>query len=212
VALQSAVARIERRTGLPVLALPLVEEFHIDLGFDLDSGWTPRRPLRALERIDEDERPLVAALQDGFPLSERPYAGIGRTCGMDAPAVMRACARWLQRGIARRIGVVVRHRRLGFTANAMVVWDAPDDEVRAIGQRLAAQEGVTLCYRRPRRPGWPYNLFCMIHGRERGAVEHRVAQLRGVLGITGLPSEVLFSRRCFTQRSARYAIRSGTHG
>ncbi len=210
--LQAAIDRIERDTGLPVLVLPLLEEFHIDLGFDLGTGLSPRHPARAAARIDEADRPLVAALQDGFPLIERPYAEIGRASGMGEAAVMDACKRWLAHGVARRIGVVVRHRRLGFEANAMVVWDAPDDELRAIGARLAAEADVTLCYRRPRRPGWPYNLFCMIHGRERGAVERRIGQLRRGLGIAALPHEVLFSRRCFTQRGARYASRAVAHG
>ena len=31
--------RIESRTGLRVLRLPLLEEFHIDLGFPLDFGY-----------------------------------------------------------------------------------------------------------------------------------------------------------------------------
>jgi DNA-binding Lrp family transcriptional regulator len=210
--LQAAIGRIARHTGLPVLDLPLLEEFHIDLGFDLGTGRSTRHPARATARIGEADRPLVAALQEGFPLSEQPYAEIGRACGMDAAAVLRACGRWLANGVARRIGVVVRHRRLGFNANAMVVWDAPDADLRAIGSRMAGEPDVTLCYRRPRRPGWPYNLFCMIHGRERGAVERRIARLRRDLGIERLPHEVLFSRRCFTQRGARYAARASTHG
>jgi siroheme decarboxylase len=211
-ALQAAIARIERDTGLPVLVLPLLEEFHIDLGFDLKTGWTPRHPARAAARIAEAHRPLVAALQEGFPLRDEPYAEIGRACGMDAAAVTEVCRLWLAQGVASRIGVVVRHRRLGYEANAMVVWDVPDEAARALGELLAGQDGVTLCYRRPRRPGWPFNLFCMIHGRERGAVERRILRLRRDLDIEALPHEVLFSRRCFTQRGARYARPAIAHG
>ena len=36
------IDRIEYSTGLPVLPLPLLEEFHIDLGFDLDTHAAPR--------------------------------------------------------------------------------------------------------------------------------------------------------------------------
>jgi len=35
-ALERVLRRIEIRTGLPVLRLPLLEEFHIDLGFPLE--------------------------------------------------------------------------------------------------------------------------------------------------------------------------------
>ena len=65
---------------------------------------------------------------------------------------------------------------------------------------------VTLCYQRPRRlPEWPYNLFCMVHGRDRGLVEAQVEQMAARLGLQDVPRAVLFSRRRFKQRGARYA-------
>jgi DNA-binding Lrp family transcriptional regulator len=83
--------------------------------------------------------------------------------------------------------------------------DVPDDMVDAVGERLTRAADVTLCYRRPRRlPGWPYNLFAMVHGRERGAVLARIDQLLDEHGLAGLPHAVLFSTRRFKQRGARY--------
>jgi DNA-binding Lrp family transcriptional regulator len=119
--------------------------------------------------------------------------------------VLDSLRRWLEAGVVRRIGAVVRHRRLGYQANAMVVWDVPDREVAAAGARLASDQAVTLCYRRPRvPPGWPFNLFCMVHGRERGRTLEEVERLSEAHGLQRFPREVLFSRRCFAQRAARY--------
>ncbi|MFY9314057.1 MAG: AsnC family transcriptional regulator [Burkholderiales bacterium] len=208
-ALDACVARIECDVGLPMLVLPLEEEFHIDLGFDLRTGRRSGTACAAASpgaRVDEFARPLIAALQDGLPLVRQPYAALARAAGTSAGELMRGIGRWLEQGVARRVGVVVRHGRLGFEANAMVVWDAPDASLGRIGAAIAAEDFVTLCYRRPRRlPEWPYNLFCMIHGLERGAVLLQVAGLRDRLGIAQLPYEVLFSTRCFKQRGARYA-------
>jgi DNA-binding Lrp family transcriptional regulator len=103
--------------------------------------------------------------------------------------------------------VVVRHRELGYRANAMVVWDVPADRVTGAGRQLAALPYVTLAYQRPRRlPAWPYNLFCMIHGRDRRAVRDLVDQASGAVGLSDLPRAILFSRRCFKQRGARYGV------
>ena len=212
-ALDASFARIEsgigRGIGLPMLSLPLLEEFHIDLGFDLATGHAPRAPRAAPPsgtRVDVAERPLIAALQEGFPLVPQPFSALGRASGMSAGELTRIFGRWLEQGVARRIGVVVRHRRLGYEANAMVVWDAPDAAVSRIGAAIAGEDYVTLCYRRPRGlPAWPYNLFCMIHGRERAAVLRQIGLLRGKPGLADLPCEVLFSRRCFKQCGARYA-------
>jgi hypothetical protein len=88
----------------------------------------------------------------------------------------------------------------------MAVWDVPDVFVTGIGARLARRPEVTLCYRRERHPPeWPYNLFCMIHGRDRGAVEGQIALIEREEGLSDALGEVLFSRRAFKQRGARYA-------
>jgi DNA-binding Lrp family transcriptional regulator len=160
---------------------------------------------------DSRDRRLLAAIQEGLPLVSRPYAEIGRRAGLSEAEVLERLGRWLEAGVVKRLGVVVRHRELGYRANAMVVFDVPDERVGDIGARLAACPGVTLCYHRPRRgPDWPYNLFCMIHGRDRAKVEAQVEALAAAAGIAGLPRAVLFSRRCFKQRGALF--RRGSAG
>ena len=162
--------------------------------------------------LSETDRRLAAALAEGLPLDLHPYARLGETLGLDEAEVIARTRRLVESGAIRRLGVIVRHRALGYRANAMVVWDAPDAQVAEIGRRLAALPFVTLCYRRPRRPpDWPYNLFCMIHGRERATVEAQADEAVAACGIAGLPRDLLFSRRCFKQRGARYAA-SATRG
>lgn len=152
------------------------------------------------------DRRLLAAIQDGLPLVPRPYAAIGDTLGMGEVEVIAGLRRLIEGGVIKRFGVIVRHRELGYRANAMVVWDVPDERVGDAGRTLAALPFITLCYRRPRRlPVWPYNLFCMIHGRDRDAVEALVDQASAAAGLEGLPRAVLFSRRRFKQRGARYS-------
>ena len=115
-----------------------------------------------------------------------------------------------------RLGIIVRHHELGYTANAMVVWDVPDHAVRAAGRRAAAAPCVTLCYQRLRAlPEWRYNLYCMIHGTDRDRVSGEIAALRANCDLVQYPFEVLFSRQRFKQRGARYlpAIAAAvTHG
>lgn len=200
---EDTIAAIEKATGLPVLRLPLIEEYHIDLGFDLADRAAPRTGCApvAAPSLNADERNLVAKLAQGLALVPRPYAELG----LPEARVIGALRDWLEAGVVRRIGAVVRHRKLGYEANAMVVWDVPDNEIDAKGRRLAKDAAVTLCYRRPRvLPGWPYNLFCMVHGRERPAVLHDIERMTALHGLGRRPRAILFSRRCFSQRAARY--------
>ena len=215
-ALDAAIARIERASGLRVLALPLLQEYHIDLGFDLGRDCVvhempkPRSrrktPERRPHRLSVQAKKIIAAVQAGLPLQPRPFDAVAHQAGCTTAAVLATLAGWLADGVARRIGVVVRHSALGFAANAMVVWDVPDADVPEVAEMLASHPQTTLCYRRPRhRPEWPYNLFCMIHGRDRDAVLSTLAKLRHRIELVGIPYEVLFSTRCFRQRGAHYA-------
>ena len=208
--LQATLKAIEEAAGLPLLKLPLLEEFHIDLGFPLH-GHTCKtkataRAVQPAAPIDEAGRRLVSVLQEGLPLFMRPFALIAERIGASESEVMGRIGNWLDDGAIKRFGVVVRHRELGYTANAMLVHDIPDHRVAELGRALAEEPAVTLCYRRPRvLPGWPYNLFCMIHGRERAEVEAIIADLRQRHGLADCAHDVLFSLTRFKQNGARYA-------
>ncbi len=207
---------IWQRTGYQPLHLPMLEDFHIDLGFDLlrphqghNTGATrgagsvapPSTPPLSLPF----ETALIGAIQKGFPLVERPFAEIGAGIGLAESEVIAGLAHLAAKGIIKRMGVIVRHRELGYRANAMVVWDIPNDQVGKVGQSIGSFGAVTLCYRRPRRlPGWRYNLFTMIHGCRSDEVLEMVEQLKNKCGLNDTACAVLFSRRCFKQCGAQY--------
>lgn len=152
------------------------------------------------------DRRLLATIEDGLPLESRPYARVAEQLGATEDAVIARLAALQRHGVIRRFGVIVRHRELGYTANAMAVWDVPDATVRETGRRIAAMPGVTLCYRRPRRPpAWTYNLFAMVHGRDRETVERVIDDITEQAALHDRPRAILFSRRRFKQRGARYA-------
>ena len=168
-------------------------------------GARRRAQVPAESGLGEEDRRLIGAIQDGQPLVPRPYAEIGRRAGLSEAAVIGRLDAWLDSGLLKRFGVVVRHRPLGYQANAMLVFDVPDADVGEAGRRLAACPAVNLCYRRPRRGAlWPYNLYCMIHGRDRERVEAEIERIVAACGLAGVPRAVLFSRRCFKQRGAHY--------
>ena len=157
--------------------------------------------------LNDRDRALIDAVCTGLPLVPRPYAALAAALGMTEAEVLERLRHLCATGVIRRFGVVVRHWPLGYSANAMVVFDVPEPKLQPAAHRLAALPWVSLCYRRPRRlPLWPYNLYCMIHGRDRARVESLVLEAAKAAGLTGQPRAVLFSRRCFAQRGARYGL------
>ena len=106
-------------------------------------------------------------------------------------------------GILTRLGVIVRHRALGWGSNAMVVWGIPAEAIQAAGLALAGLPGITLCYQRRIVPGvWPFGLFSMIHARSRGEALDVLGQARALPDLSGATHRVLFSTRCFKQAGA----------
>jgi len=155
--------------------------------------------------LTEQDYQLIAAIQGGLPLVSHPYAAVGERIDMSEDQVISRINEMQESGVIKRFGVVVRHHELGYTANAMVVWDVPEQRLDEVGEALGDQPCVTLCYQRPRRlPEWPYNLFSMIHGRGQEVVTAQVEQLVDVLGLSDIPHEILFSGQRFKQRGARY--------
>jgi len=155
--------------------------------------------------LDEQDKRLISAIQSGLPLCPHPYAEIGKHIGMSEAEVIQRLQQLMADDFIKRMGVVVRHHELGYRANAMVVWDIPDAQVRELGQCMGQFEFITLCYQRPRRlPDWRYNLFCMIHGRNRQEVLSCVDFVIERCALQDISHEVLFSQRRFKQRGARY--------
>jgi len=155
--------------------------------------------------LNEIDSLVVAAMVDGLPLCARPFKAIGERVGLGEAQVIGSLAKMRDGGVIKRFGLIVRHHELGYRANAMSVWNIPDDRVDAVGRCFGKFDFVTLCYRRPRHlPEWPYNLFCMVHGRERTAVQGQVDQLAIACGLENVGRDVLFSTRRFKQCGARY--------
>ena len=165
--------------------------------------------------LDVRDRQLIEIVQLGLPVCPRPYAEIGSTLSMSEAEVLERLTRLKQNGLIKRMGVIVKHHQLGYLANAMIVWNVPENLVKQLGVHISQFAFVTLCYQRPRQAEWSYNLYCMIHGKDRATVLMQLEQLNVACGLAGFDREVLFSRRCFKQRGAIYQRATGaslTHG
>ena len=205
--LEQSMLALERATGLAAMRLTMLRPYRIDLGFDLRrrTAGAPvsEAPRRRPEPVAAADLPLAALVEQGLPLVERPYAAWAAELGCTEAVVIACLQRWLDAGTMSRFGAVVRHHEFGFDANAMTVFDVPDEQVDACGAALARADGVTLAYRRVRAPGWRYNLYCMVHGRDRDAVLAVIDSLVESCGLAGYPRRVLFSRRRFKQTGPR---------
>ena len=211
------LTEIQTKTGCPVLNLPMLTDYYIDLEFpvvnddriaregvtETDVSAT-RISEEAIGDLTDTERSIILAIQDGFPMTMTPYAAIGRQLGIGPVTVTETISELIEKRCIKRVGCVINHITTGFTANCMVVWDVPDAELDRRGEQVGQLPFVTLCYHRPRRPkqGWRYNLFTMVHGRESEIVDAKIDEL--AREHLPYPHERLYSEEKLKQTGARY--------
>jgi DNA-binding Lrp family transcriptional regulator len=155
--------------------------------------------------LDNLNQQLLAQLAEGLPICSRPYLEIGERLGISEIEVIERLKQLQSNGMIKRFGVIVKHAALGYRANAMCVWQVPEMQIDEIAEYLLKFSFVTLCYQRPALPEWNYNLYCMIHGKDKNTVLAQIAQINSHPKIQTFTHQILFSRRCFKQRGAIYS-------
>lgn len=158
----------------------------------------------------------VRALQEHLPLVSRPFREAARRLGQTEGQYLEGVRGLIERGYVRRFGAVLHHRRAGFLANAMGVWQVPAGSVLRVGTQMAAFPAISHCYERVTYPDWPYNLFTMVHARgsaECEAVLRRVADHVGIGNYVALYSDREYKKarvRLFTGEFSEWEKRWGT--
>ena len=153
-------------------------------------------------RLSTREIAAVRELQKDFPLVSRPYDVLAEAAGMSVAELLAHGHRLLARRQLRRVAAVLYHRQAGFKANAMGVWAVPSDQVDRVGPLMAGFAAVSHCYLRPTYPDWPYNVFTMVHGRNKQACDAVLEAISRATGITQYAA--LYSTREYKKVRVRY--------
>ncbi|MGC9334959.1 MAG: AsnC family transcriptional regulator [Anaerolineae bacterium] len=220
--LAAEIDRLARQAGVDDwLNLPALRVFKIKTHFGLSGSAGPgAKPARSRRGAGREENPaasgaatnrgvapadipLIRALQAPLPLVSRPFAALAAEQGLAEEALLDGAERLQAAGIMRRFSAVLRHRRVGYTANGMACWAVPLERIEAVGPVAAQFREVSHCYQRPAYPPrWPYTLFTMIHGQSREEVEAIVARIAQKTGINEY--QVLYSTREFKKERIKY--------
>jgi DNA-binding Lrp family transcriptional regulator len=150
-----------------------------------------------------------------MPVISEPYAPAAERLGVSPGEVLRRLESLRERGALRRVAAILYHRRAGFSANGMGVWEVPEEEILETGKRMAAFRGISHCYQRPTYADWPYSVFTMAHGRSKAecdAVLDAIAEATGITNRATLYSSTEFKKvrmLYFTDAFARWEAERG---
>ena len=132
-------------------------------------------------RLDRRRRQVLAALQEGLPVVERPFAALAERIGATEDDVL-ALARELKRaGLIRRFGGVFDSRAMGFATTLCAARVRPE-RLAELARRVSRFPQVTHNYRRDGR----YNLWFTLTARDPAALRRVMTRIRGMAPVEEL--------------------------
>jgi DNA-binding Lrp family transcriptional regulator len=152
--------------------------------------------------VSELDKKIIRALQGEFPLVAEPYKELAAGIGISEDLFLQRVRAMEEDKKIRKMGAVLRHREVGFKANVLAAWVVPQEKLDEIARQMAKHPAVTHCYDRTTAPGWPYNLYTMIHGHSREECEQIARELGEENGVA--ERTMLYSKHEWKKTSMKY--------
>lgn len=191
-----------------IFDLPALRVFKLRAYFGADEResalCSTREEISRRIELSDFDRKIINEIQRDLPLKSGAFDDFAARLGVDVDDFLKECHSLLDRGVIRRYGAAINHRRTGYQANAMVCWIADADKVEIIGRKLASLGAVSHCYERKTNLQWRHNLFAMVHGHNRTECAQVVS---GVSEDNGMAVPlVLYSTREFKKTRIIYEV------
>ena len=113
--------------------------------------------------MDEIDLELLSAVQDGFPITPRPFRDLGLALGLDEEEVITRLSCLQKVGLVRRIGPVLDLRKLG-RSGILAALEVSREEADRAAQVINEYTEVSHNYLRPDDSG--YNLWFTVSATE----------------------------------------------
>lgn len=164
----------------------------------MDADWNKAQALTDFDIA------FVRAMQEDLQIIPEPFKDMSDDLGINIDALFAHVDDMVGRKLMRRFSAVLHHRRAGFAANAMGVWNVPEARSEEVGNLMAQSRSVTHCYERPRFPDWKYSHFTMLHATSQEGCEELAKEISDTTGITDY--QLLYSSREYKKTRVRYFV------
>ena len=213
--LKTEVDKFSKLPGiLKVRLLPTIKLFKIGVKLDMvDDKKKEIAPTEEKKKINEvkfspteDDKEFIRQLQKDLEVVDRPFLSAANALGMTEAQVFDKLRHYEEIGVMRRYAAILRHRDVGFTANGMIVWRVPEDQIEPVGAKLGAFPQISHCYQRPVYSDWPYNVFSMVHCKSIPEAEEMAKEIQKHINVSDY--KILFSSREFKKTRVEYFVES----
>jgi DNA-binding Lrp family transcriptional regulator len=163
------------------IVLPTLKLFKINVKLDTTGKDEKKEKVKKVVHTDIELTPLhhqiIQRAQYDIDFVSEPFADIVKELNITYETFFNILQELQEAGVMRRFASILNHRKAGFNANAMVVWDVDEEIGEEIGAKAAAFSAVSHCYLRPKYENWPYNLFTMVHGKTTEETNAMIAEM-----------------------------------
>ncbi len=182
--LEKTVALLAQKTGAKdAIILPTLKMFKIAVKLNTTGKDAKKEKVAKRRHKEITLTPLhhkvIRHTQYDLPITREPFAKVVEELDISYETLFDTLNELQEAGVMRRFAAILNHRKAGFNANAMVVWDVDPQKGEEIGKKAAEFSAVSHCYLRPKYENWPYNLFTMVHGKtteETNAIIESIAE------------------------------------
>ena len=129
-----------------------------------------------MEKLNNEEKKVARFIQRDIPLASSPFDESRASCGLTADKIVNICQSLLEKGIVRKFGAILRHQKTGYVKNALVAWSIPADQIETAGKIFASFSFVSHCYERNPAFRDKYNLFTMLHSKDKN-ISSRIEEM-----------------------------------
>jgi DNA-binding Lrp family transcriptional regulator len=223
--MDETLAKMVKETGAEATRkMPTIKFFKIGVNFDMvkqesdaSTYFKPDEPVDSkanapmmdadwnkAQALTDFDIAFVRAMQEDLQIIPEPFKDMSDDLGINIDALFAHVDDMVGRKLMRRFSAVLHHRRAGFAANAMGVWNVPEARSEEVGNLMAQSRSVTHCYERPRFPDWKYSHFTMLHATSQEGCEELAKEISDTTGITDY--QLLYSSREYKKTRVRYFV------
>lgn len=116
-----------------------------------------------MEKLSIKQKRIAKFIQKDIPLQKFPFKTTGKYVALNEKEVLNTVRYFLDHGLIRKFGAILRHQRVGYKNNAMVIWSIPSEQTEETGNIFASFSFISHCYERKPAFAETYNIFTMLH-------------------------------------------------
>ncbi len=132
--------------------------------------------------VEPGDLRLLEIVQDGIPITPRPFESLGRQLGMTEEEILRRLHNLKTAGIVIGISPVLEPRHLGIGAATLVALRVPEERVEEVARLVSSCPAVSHNYRRDHE----YSIWFTLSARD---TEQLSTELAGILGRARIPKQ-----------------------